>query len=175
MRLTAFGQKYIPDSTNLSMSPSTTSHTHKMALRFWLPFLFTLPSITLPSITASTRVVSSGDTHPPCRYIPGDAGWPTQSDWDRLNTTINGRLVQTIPVAHVCHQSGVFSEYNQTACRDLGIAFQDAGAETMYVISYLVPSPRTLGLPFFFFSLLFHITIPYSFSYISWESRNPVS
>lgn len=38
-----------------------------------------------------------------CRNIPGDVGWPTDSEWAQLNETVDGRLIATIPLASVCH------------------------------------------------------------------------
>ena len=69
-----------------------------------------------------------------CRYIPGDAGWPSQRDWQRLNATIGGRLTATVPLAHVCHDGGLFPAYNETVCSALREAFIDAGAQTLYVV-----------------------------------------
>ena len=66
-----------------------------------------------------------------CRYIPGDVGWPKPRDWHRLNATVGGRLIATIPLAHVCHDSGLFHAYDETACAALDDAFIDAGAQTL--------------------------------------------
>jgi len=52
---------------------------------------------------------------PSCRFIPGDEGWPSQSDWDRLNRTVRGRLIATVPLASVCHTP----TYSETACDSL--------------------------------------------------------
>lgn len=38
-----------------------------------------------------------------CRNIPGDARWPGPDAWDRLNATVDGRLIATAPIARVCH------------------------------------------------------------------------
>lgn len=89
--------------------------------------LFLRLPLTLLVVGVSARVNHT------CRYIPGDEGWPTHSEWARLNLTVGGRLLGTVPVAHVCHQSGPFAAYNRTACEDLGRAFQDAGAATLFV------------------------------------------
>ncbi|KAF2805464.1 isoamyl alcohol oxidase [Mytilinidion resinicola] len=51
-------------------------------------------------------------TSPQCRCIPQDPCWPSTADWDRLNDTLSGRLIATVPLAHVCHDP----QYNQTAC-----------------------------------------------------------
>jgi hypothetical protein len=98
-----------------------------MAARFLLPFLLTLPAVTV----SATALRKAGQT---CRYIPGDAGWPSQGDWARLNTTVGGRLIATVPVAHVCHERGTFAAFDKTACEDLGKEFQDAGPETLSVL-----------------------------------------
>lgn len=39
-----------------------------------------------------------------CRSIPGDDGWPSESDWSGLNQTVNGNLIATVPIAAVCHR-----------------------------------------------------------------------
>lgn len=59
-----------------------------------------------------------GAARPPsCRYIPGDKGWPSQEDWEKLNRTVSGRLIATVPQAHVCHSGGIGgAEVNQAAC-----------------------------------------------------------
>ncbi|KAI0840584.1 FAD-binding domain-containing protein [Hypoxylon sp. FL0890] len=38
-----------------------------------------------------------------CRFLPGDAGWPTENDWSQLNKTIGGRLIQGVPLAEPCY------------------------------------------------------------------------
>ncbi|KAI1083473.1 FAD-binding domain-containing protein [Whalleya microplaca] len=50
-----------------------------------------------------------------CRYIPGDAGWPTSLTWQSLNHTVGGRLIATHPIAHVCHDP----TYSETECANL--------------------------------------------------------
>lgn len=54
----------------------------------------------------------SADT---CRYLPGDEGWPFKSEWEELNSTVNGQLITTLPVGHVCHDP----TYDETACEAL--------------------------------------------------------
>ncbi|EKD12923.1 FAD binding domain protein [Drepanopeziza brunnea f. sp. 'multigermtubi' MB_m1] len=52
---------------------------------------------------------------PPCRYIPGDARWPSGAKWDKLNATVGGRLIATKPLASVCHDP----IYNAAMCSTL--------------------------------------------------------
>ncbi|KAI0064118.1 FAD-binding domain-containing protein [Artomyces pyxidatus] len=37
-----------------------------------------------------------------CRNQPGDPGFPAQSEWDRLNAQVGGRLIPAYPTAKVC-------------------------------------------------------------------------
>lgn len=66
----------------------------------------------------------------PCRFIPGDDGWPGMDDWNELNKTVNGRLTVTVPQASVCHQHPYFN-YDETACESLQSAWDSA--QTLYV------------------------------------------
>lgn len=47
-----------------------------------------------------------------CHCFPGDACWPTESEWSQFNTTIEGRLVQTVPLGTPCHAPN----YNAATC-----------------------------------------------------------
>lgn len=93
-----------------------------------LPYL-----VALFAATASAAAVGGGAAQK-CRYIPGDVGWPSRREWEHLNATVGGRLIATVPVAHVCHETGPFAAYNETACEDLGRAFQNDGAATLLVL-----------------------------------------
>ncbi|KAK4184562.1 hypothetical protein QBC35DRAFT_505668 [Podospora australis] len=44
---------------------------------------------------------------PKCRYLPGDAQWPSPSTWNQLNTTVGGRLIAGRPLARSCYNPGV--------------------------------------------------------------------
>jgi hypothetical protein len=39
-----------------------------------------------------------------CRSRPGDSGFPSQTEWDTLNDTVDGRLLTVIPSAEVCSE-----------------------------------------------------------------------
>ncbi|KAI1095734.1 FAD/FMN-containing isoamyl alcohol oxidase MreA [Rostrohypoxylon terebratum] len=91
-------------------------------LTYNLPHIFFLLvsrlAIAAPISDSNTTVDSQ------CRFIPGDPAWPSQSDWDSLNETVNGNLIATIPLAAPCHttvlgQSNVlFSEDECSKLRD---------------------------------------------------------
>jgi len=50
---------------------------------------------SLPLLSRASSALSAGDVLPPvrARVRPGDRGWPTGSDWARLNKKVEGRLV----------------------------------------------------------------------------------
>lgn len=85
-------------------------------------------SLLLLSI-ATVPVFSSNRT---CRYTPGDKEWPSPDEWSRLNGTVGGRLVATIPQASVCHTSP-YSNYDETECEALAASW--TLPTTLYVTS----------------------------------------
>lgn len=44
-------------------------------------------------------------TSPRCRYIPGSAGWPSDSEWASLNQQVAGRLLKPPAPAAACHRN----------------------------------------------------------------------
>ncbi|KAI9170655.1 FAD-linked oxidoreductase ZEB1 [Paramyrothecium foliicola] len=50
-----------------------------------------------------------------CRCFPGDKCWPKQGDWAKLNATVGGRLVATVPLGSPCHDPN----YNAEQCAEL--------------------------------------------------------
>ncbi|KAJ5010991.1 FAD-linked oxidoreductase ZEB1 [Colletotrichum sp. SAR 10_99] len=52
-----------------------------------------------------------------CKVTPLDAAWPSDADWAALNTTINGALIKTIPVASSCYSGNPFG--SSEACEDV--------------------------------------------------------
>lgn len=49
---------------------------------------------------------------PQCKIMPGDSAWPDSAAWDHFNSSIDGRLIRTVPVASPCH--GL--DFNITVC-----------------------------------------------------------
>ncbi|KAK4220506.1 hypothetical protein QBC38DRAFT_494156 [Podospora fimiseda] len=58
---------------------------------------------------------------PRCKTSPQDSEWPTKEEWQQLNKTVDGRLLQPSPAPSVCYPS--HSNYNSTTC-----AFLTSGA-----------------------------------------------
>ena len=50
-----------------------------------------------------------------CRCFPGDACWPTISEWTVFNQSIGGKLIATIPIASPCHDDA-FGPFDLQEC-----------------------------------------------------------
>ncbi|KAI0381640.1 putative oxidoreductase [Hypomontagnella monticulosa] len=70
----------------------------------WLAIVLTSPSLS-------------------CRCRPSEPCWPSEESWDRLNTSIDGGLVQLRPVGHVCHHP----TFDQGSCDELLHLTRDSG------------------------------------------------
>ena len=55
-----------------------------------------------------------------CRCLPGDSCWPGATEWAQLNTSVEGRLISTVPLATVCHNPS----YDEAACTLLQAQWQ---------------------------------------------------
>ncbi|KAF1993967.1 FAD/FMN-containing dehydrogenase [Amniculicola lignicola CBS 123094] len=69
---------------------------------------------TTTSATVRSRDDSSSERSR-CRYLPGDNEWPSLNEWASLNASISGRLIQVVPLGHVCHDP----TYDAAACAAL--------------------------------------------------------
>ncbi|KAI1773217.1 FAD-binding domain-containing protein [Hypoxylon cercidicola] len=50
-----------------------------------------------------------------CKYLPGDANWPSQDEWAALNSTVGGSLIATVPLGSPCHDP----TYDEEKCTSL--------------------------------------------------------
>ncbi|RAL04555.1 FAD-binding domain-containing protein [Aspergillus ibericus CBS 121593] len=57
-----------------------------------------------------TSAGNSTDSHLASRYLPGDPGWPTHAEWNQLNETVGGRLIQGRPLARDCFGSSTLND-----------------------------------------------------------------
>ncbi|EPE26888.1 FAD-binding protein [Glarea lozoyensis ATCC 20868] len=65
------------------------------------------------------RSESSASGASQCRCFPGDACWPSTSTWNTLNNTVGGRLIKTVPIGAVCHDTFPGVSYNAKKCADV--------------------------------------------------------
>ncbi|KAI1154074.1 FAD-binding domain-containing protein [Nemania diffusa] len=70
-----------------------------------------------------------------CKPIPGDRSWPATAEWDKLNSTVGGRLIATLPIAHVCHDPS----YSEEACQPLKEKWGVAELQTSQPAEFLAP------------------------------------
>ena len=57
--------------------------------------------------------VSSTYQGPRCKIQPGDAAWPSDEQWARMNATVGGRLLKPRPVGEACYPG---PKYNNDTC-----------------------------------------------------------
>ncbi|KOS23052.1 hypothetical protein ESCO_003775 [Escovopsis weberi] len=58
-------------------------------------------------------VVRSGE----CKVFPGDDGWPSQEEWDALDSVLGGALIKSVPIAAPCYRD--WGRYDAEECRAL--------------------------------------------------------
>ena len=54
-------------------------------------------------ISATTAPYQSRNNDEDCKCMPGDACWPSVEEWTALNSSLSGKLVETIPLGSPCH------------------------------------------------------------------------
>jgi len=64
----------------------------------------------------------------PCKAFPGDSSWPSQAEWSRLNSSLNGALLRPLPPAAVCYRSS--PAFNLARCDFL---LNNASRTTFYL------------------------------------------
>ena len=102
-----------------------------MKLLFGLLAVIQAAAATPQCQTAAVAGTSS------CKCFPGDGCWPAPAEWSKLNSTIGGRLVQTVPLGSPCHGS----DYDAGVCKSLQQQWQFEEVQSVYAIDALsVPS-----------------------------------
>lgn len=64
-----------------------------------------MPSIcnSFVTILAAAGPALTAATSKTYRYLPGDAEWPSERDWQELNNTVGGNLIRGVPLAQPCY------------------------------------------------------------------------
>lgn len=83
--------------------------------------------------------VSNAAAVPTCRYLPGDAGWPSVSTWKALNSSVGGRLVATVPLGSPCHDP----TYNAKECAALQSEWLDPSLQLVVPVAFPVYQTNT--------------------------------
>lgn len=71
-------------------------------------------SLALLALAATTTAAQCDD----CKCFPGDDCWPTVEEWSEFNSTIDGKLIATVPLAAACHDSQ-WGGYDNAKCTQM--------------------------------------------------------
>ncbi|KAL6855741.1 hypothetical protein J3F83DRAFT_475402 [Trichoderma novae-zelandiae] len=85
-----------------------------LALLASMPALISAAAVTTSTGTSTSTTPSSSS----CRCLPSDPCWPAKPAWDAFNATVGGRLIATVPLASVCHNSP-FGRFSAGECAQL--------------------------------------------------------
>lgn len=80
---------------------TSSDNSYKMYFTATLvaPVLFFSALVSFTSGNVIRETASKSD----CRFLPGDKDWPSSQEWRKLNDTVKGRLIATIPLGSPCH------------------------------------------------------------------------
>ena len=59
--------------------------------------------VALVAVITIAEAAPYNSTNSECRYLPGDAGWPSNHAWAQLNNTVGGRLIRGVPFGQPCY------------------------------------------------------------------------
>ncbi|KAH8204477.1 hypothetical protein TruAng_001393 [Truncatella angustata] len=74
--------------------------------------------------TCATHITTNSSSD--CYCLPSDACWPSADKWNTLNTTVDGKLIATVPLGSVCHDPA----YDEAVCEALKAAWRDPEPHT---------------------------------------------
>lgn len=88
--------------------------------------------------TAAAKFLAPHKANASCRVLPEDAAWPSSSEWTSLNSTVEGRLIASVPLGAYCHDLP-FNIYNETMCAEVQADYAFPSG-LKYVVLQPVPS-----------------------------------
>ncbi|KAH7109428.1 FAD binding domain-containing protein [Dendryphion nanum] len=71
--------------------------------------------VTLGKIVLAIFIGGVKGAKADCRCLPTDSCWPSRDVWSKLNSTVDGKLVATVPIGSPCHDP----TYDANACEAL--------------------------------------------------------
>lgn len=72
-------------------------------------------TLGLAATAAAKSIFPRVTSNSTCKKLPGDADWPSSSVWASLNTTVEGRLIASVPLGAYCHDAP-YNIYDETMC-----------------------------------------------------------
>ncbi|KAI0158347.1 hypothetical protein GGR57DRAFT_510512 [Xylariaceae sp. FL1272] len=67
--------------------------------------------------------VDGTPTNSHCKCTPGDTCWPSSVEWQRLNSSLSGKLIATKPIAFSCYPG---ADFDDAACDGVNAAWSSA-------------------------------------------------
>jgi hypothetical protein len=52
-----------------------------------------------------------------CKVFPGDAQWPSDDEWEALDSATDGPLLKPLPQAHICYSNGTGIPVDNATCQ----------------------------------------------------------
>lgn len=71
-------------------------------------------SLFLASVASFINPITANFHKPSCKAVPGSPDWPSTQSWAKLNSSVSGQLIKTIPPGSVCHPSQ--PNFNALSC-----------------------------------------------------------
>ncbi|TWU75155.1 hypothetical protein ED733_003736 [Metarhizium rileyi] len=75
-----------------------------------------------------------------CRCIPGEACWPSDETWDAFNSTVDGKLIKSVPLAKPCYTS---TEGSGDQCQNVNNAWSTERFQTAQALGRFYPFNTT--------------------------------
>lgn len=89
-------------------------------------------------ITASTLLVASASGYSECKNHPASGRWPTESDWQALNQSVQGALIHGVAPASSCYQGNPLG--STVSCQE--------ASDNWFYSSFHSQQPASIGYPF---------------------------
>lgn len=71
---------------------------------------------------------------------PGEACWPSVSEWNDLNTTVSGKLIHDLPPAISCYPG---TYYNAQQCSYVNAQWSNSSFQSLSPVGYVYPTDET--------------------------------
>jgi hypothetical protein len=60
-----------------------------------------------------------------CKVFPGDLQWPSDNDWEALDSATDGPLLKPLPQAHICYSNGTGLPVDNATCQAMTQSWSD--------------------------------------------------
>jgi hypothetical protein len=60
-----------------------------------------------------------------CKVFPGDLQWPSEDDWEALDSATDGPLLKPLPQAHICYSNGTGIPVDEVTCQAMTDSWTD--------------------------------------------------